>query len=116
MTTLTGNWWEGTRELFALDKEQRCKFMILLRGPFDRKEISERLGIKIYTIYGWERRGQAPSLGHLRAMLCHFSDWYMQKGLPITLTAALAEITQKKSLTTKKGRDKHPVQYTGTEV
>lgn len=113
---LDEKWWKGTKELWALDKDQRCKFMILLRGPFDRREIAELLGIKLYTIYGWEKRGQTPRLGHLRAMLGHFEDWYLKKGLPTTLSAALAEITQKKDLTSEKRPAKSPIQYTETET
>jgi hypothetical protein len=103
---LDEKWWKGSKDLWALDKDQRCKFMILLRGPFDRRELADLLGVKLYTIYGWEKRGQMPRLGHLRAMLGHFEDWYLKKGLPTTLSAALAEICQKKDLTTEKKPDK----------
>ena len=90
----------------ALTKEQSCKFMILLRGPFPRGELAGLIGVKRTTIYGWECLGKEPTLDHLRALLMHFSRWYVDEGLPGTLEKALAEITGKKPLTRLKPRDK----------
>ena len=113
--TINDRWYKGTRTLFTLDKESRCKFMILLRGPFERREIAETLGIKQSTVYGWESKGKTPRLDHLRAMLKHFALWYVEQGLPGTLEKALLEITDKKSLTTPKSRDTTANAYSSTE-
>lgn len=114
--TLNDKWWKGTSTLFALDKEQRCKFMILLRGPFERREIAEALMIKHSTVYGWETKGKTPRLDHLRAMLRHFAAWYVNDALPGTLEKALAEITPKKDLTTDPRPDKKDKSYPRTET
>lgn len=108
-------WERSTKDLWALDKEQRCKFMILLRGPFDRTELAKILNVKLYTVYAWERRGMNANLKNLRALLIHFSDWYCEQGLPVTLAQALAEITQKKDLTPEKKPDKRAIAYQESE-
>lgn len=108
-------WWESTNKLFALDKEQRCKFMILMRGPCNVKTLAAKIGVKESTVSGWESRGKFPRMDHLQALLLHFSDWYVDKGLPQTLAAALAEITEKKDLTSEKKPVKKATQYETAE-
>lgn len=109
-------WITGTKQYFALNREQRCKFMILLRGPFSRAEICEFLDLKRSTIHGWETLGKLPRSEHLRSMLQHFQDWYVEQGVPGSLRKALDEIDEIKSLTTGKKPDKKPVVYAEQET
>ena len=102
--SINGRWWESTKDLWALDKFQRANFMILLRGPYKREEIAQIIGVKKDTVYGWERRWKTPRLDHLRAMLTHFTGWYLKDGLPESLSVALGEITGKKPLTITSAR------------
>lgn len=98
-------WFTGTSVYTTLSPEDRCKLMILLRGPYSRSELALLLNVKRSTIHGWEKLGKLPRFEHLRGLLFHFSEWYVDRGVPGTLGKALAEITGKKDLTTTQKPD-----------
>ena len=94
----------------TLTTVERCNLMILLRGPFGQKEMAGLIGVKATTVYGWERSGKLPRLEHLRALLGHFSRWYVDERLPGTFLRALSEITEKKHLTRRLKPDRTAVE------
>ena len=99
------------QHFYELTAEERCKLMVLLRGPFGQKEMAGLINVKPVTVYGWERSGKLPRLEHLRALLGHFSRWYVDDALPGTFAKAMAEITHKKHLTRLKphaSKGSHP--------
>jgi len=80
--------------------QELANLVILLRGPYSQKELSDVLHVKQQTVSDWEKHGITPSPRHYRGLLTHFYGWYVTDHIEAAAALATKLLPRKKPLTT----------------
>jgi transcriptional regulator with XRE-family HTH domain len=92
--------------LIGILNSPSTKVLILLRGPYSQKILSEGLHVSAQTITDWETGRAQPTPDNLRGLLKHFTSWTGIMGWPaLDLLVEAAEEELPKKPTSKKRID-----------